>query len=568
MQIPLPPSNLAGSGSLTATGRIPTAPQGAGPPPGPSMIPPMGPRPLAMGGVPPPPSLNSQMPVDAPQSGVRGIVPAQRQFSGVLSSETPMKFQLSWWSDLVKEYFTPNAELKLTLWKDNAKNEAKPFQIGVPIMPRFFLVTTQSGVKSMSFTLDGARERPYQPSQQQPHTMIECVSAVWTFRYTNGYIVHLRGPLTAHVVAASPVPPGTLNINPVQQWSLKFDELAFDATVHEKFVQLDAILGQRTISPLSPRIRNMNLAMHNSPGTTAAQFQQAQHQSDEEKRYEEPRMLINHASIPGEPVNAFGIPQATMRCLELAESVTSMGDLIVYSTETQLGPMARLQLPADALKKLAQRIREQNAAGAAGGSQQQSQQQQQQQQLQQPPPLPLQQQQQQIPPPQFMNTMPQNMNPSNPNNMNNSIAGPSNPNPFSYQQPGTLYSSAPPSVTNPPNLIASSSMSSPQNTSSSSTANSPEKQLKTIPQQQQAQQQQGGQGSQAQQQAPTPSQSGAAASPAVSSGTTTNTPALANATPKRKLGDASSPTTGTSDQPPPKRNARKRGRTNTNSGAG
>jgi len=37
------------------------------------------------------------------------------------------KLQLSWWSDLIKEYFTPKAVMKLTLWKDNQRNEAKPF---------------------------------------------------------------------------------------------------------------------------------------------------------------------------------------------------------------------------------------------------------------------------------------------------------------------------------------------------------------------------------------------------------------------------------------------------------
>lgn len=50
-------------------------------------------------------------------------------------------------------------------------------------------------------------------------------------------------------------------------------------------------------------------------------------------------MLISQGFIPGEPVNAFGIPQATMRCLELAESVAQMSDLIVFSKEEGLGPL-------------------------------------------------------------------------------------------------------------------------------------------------------------------------------------------------------------------------------------
>ncbi len=49
------------------------------------------------------------------------------QFSGILSNENRQKHDLSFWNDVIKEYFTPRALMKLTLWKDNQKNEAKPF---------------------------------------------------------------------------------------------------------------------------------------------------------------------------------------------------------------------------------------------------------------------------------------------------------------------------------------------------------------------------------------------------------------------------------------------------------
>ncbi|KAF9480831.1 hypothetical protein BDN70DRAFT_877152 [Pholiota conissans] len=147
--------------------------------------------------------------------------------------------------------------------------------------------------------------------------------------------------------------------------------------------------------------------------------------------------------------------------------------------------------------------------------------------------------------------------------------------------PGTLYSSAPPSVTNPlppsgagPSAGPSSGMNSP-GTASSST-NSPEKQLKTIPQQQQQQSQQQSQsqdGSQQQAQASGSGGSGqppaSASSPAISSGNTTNTPALSNTSLKRKQagGDSTSPTVGNNPDQPQKRGPRKRVRAGT-TGAG
>ncbi|KAJ7067843.1 LIM-domain binding protein [Mycena amicta] len=218
------------------------------------------------------------------------------QFSGLLGSDTPQmlrqKLNLSFWNNLIHEYFTPKAIMKLTLWRDSMKNEAKPFEIGVPILPRFFLVTTQSGVKSMSLTLDGARERLYTPG----HAIIECVTAVWTCRYTNGHVVTLRGPLVIHLVLCSPA-PGSTAAGATPSLVLKFDDFEFDAHSHDKYIALDAISGtRREEEPPGVGMNGM---------------------ADDEKQWEEPRSVLEGAAIPGEPVNAFGIPQATMRCLEV-----------------------------------------------------------------------------------------------------------------------------------------------------------------------------------------------------------------------------------------------------------
>jgi LIM-domain binding protein len=183
-------------------------------------------------------------------------------------------------------------------------------EIGVPILPRFFLVTTQSGVKSMTLSLDGARER----SVSAGHAVVECPSAVWTYKYNNGYTVTLRGPLIAHVVLSPQNLTGNQS-NPQSTphqplYSLKFDSLQFDANIHDKFIALESVMGQRVPeSPKTPRTRNAP-----TPTTNGSML----HPRDEDKKWEEARVLIEHASIPGEPVNAFGIPQATMRCLEVS----------------------------------------------------------------------------------------------------------------------------------------------------------------------------------------------------------------------------------------------------------
>ncbi|KAL4082163.1 LIM-domain binding protein-domain-containing protein [Scleroderma yunnanense] len=285
------------------------------------------------------------------------------QFSGQLSNESPNKHQLLFWESLVREYFTPKAIMKITLWKDNQKVEAKPLEIGVPILPRFFLVTTQSGVKSMTLSLDGARERLC----TQSHAVIECVSAVWTYKYTNGYTVTLRGPLTVHVVIY-PLPQ-TPTSSQQLPFSLKFEHFQFDANIHEKFIALESISGPRTVEPpRTPRPRN-----NPTPSPKGGPIQQ---RAEEDRQWDEPRTLISNASIPAEPVNAFGIPQVTMRCLELAEGVSQMTELIGFARENNMGPMGsytgfgstRTQVSnlspsflsgADALTEFAKNLREQ-----------------------------------------------------------------------------------------------------------------------------------------------------------------------------------------------------------------
>lgn len=137
----------------------------------------------------------------------------------------------------------------------------------------------------MSFNIDGARERVV----NHQYSVVECTGATWTFKYNNGYIVILRGPLTAHVYALQ-------TRDPAQPWKWKFFSLLFDSNTHEKYVSIEAIEGIR-LGPSSPQL--------------------ADGHDEDDRRFDEPRISIRDAKLPPEPVNAFGIPQATMRCLEV-----------------------------------------------------------------------------------------------------------------------------------------------------------------------------------------------------------------------------------------------------------
>lgn len=155
------------------------------------------------------------------------------------------------------------------------------------------MVTSQSGVQSMSISLDGAREKILGSS----HLVVECLTAVWTYRYSNGYTIQLCGPLTAHLVLS---PSMGIAQGAPPSFSMKFEHLQFDANVHYKLIQVDAIAGSK-IGP-SPLMGTF------APGMNGMGSQPDRTQD---------RVHYERSSIPGEPVNAFGIPQATMRCLEV-----------------------------------------------------------------------------------------------------------------------------------------------------------------------------------------------------------------------------------------------------------
>lgn len=285
----------------------------------------------------------------------------------------------------------------------------------------------------------------------------------------------------------------------------------FESKLQYKSVSLDAIQGERRVEthkPITPTpLGNPVL-------------------EEQIRQLEDPRILIAQANLPGEPINAFGIPQATMRCLELAESVGAMDELIEYASYFKFGPLDGLIRYAQGLKWLVEDPEYQAKLPAPEHGY----------------PLPW-------PPWQkfFKGNHTWGRAPDDPQDrrLDSKIETvPSNipPLPLSASVPNTSQVIPP-----PPQALTNS----PRNTPSSA-SNSPQKQNKSIPQPLN--------NSQA---------SGSVSSPTMSTGTASNTPSLAPASLKRKQPpDGSSPTVANAEGPPAKRNTRKnRGRASTN-GAG
>lgn len=158
----------------------------------------------------------------------------------------------------------------------------------------------------MSLSLDGAVER----NTSATSAVVNCVAAMWTYKYFNGYTITLKGPLVATITAVPShlTTPEAPHMPPGVQYSLKLESLTFDALLHEKSLAVESITGHRQLQNV---VRNWEST--SQPIASLGMMRQ-----EVDQLLDEPLVSIEGAKIPDEPVNAFAIPQATMRCLEVS----------------------------------------------------------------------------------------------------------------------------------------------------------------------------------------------------------------------------------------------------------
>jgi hypothetical protein len=150
----------------------------------------------------------------------------------------------------------------------------------------------------MKLSFSGAREHVVEPN----YAIVQCDSAMWTYQFYNGYIVTHHGPFAAHVFG---IPDASQNGAPVESaphsaFSLKIHHIQFDSDRYEMHYSADGIPGSWLDVNKIPQVLN--------PPTSS--------QRDDE-RSEEPWIPYEYQPIPEKPVNNFGIPQATLRVLEV-----------------------------------------------------------------------------------------------------------------------------------------------------------------------------------------------------------------------------------------------------------
>ena len=92
-------------------------------------------------------------------------------------------------------------------------------------------------MKAISIHFESLRERAISTHR----CVVESTQAVWTFKYTGGYVVVLRGPLTAYVTAIRNRELD--NVREPDPWVRRIEHLYFDAHFHEKYIDVQEIRG-------------------------------------------------------------------------------------------------------------------------------------------------------------------------------------------------------------------------------------------------------------------------------------------------------------------------------------
>ena len=82
------------------------------------------------------------------------------------------------------DYFSPTGTMRQNLWNNN-RNESKQFEIGNPILARYFWELIESGVNSIQFMLEGMREKELPNGQGM---VVECVKAGIIYTYKDAMV--------------------------------------------------------------------------------------------------------------------------------------------------------------------------------------------------------------------------------------------------------------------------------------------------------------------------------------------------------------------------------------------
>ncbi|KAM3586608.1 hypothetical protein VKS41_001674 [Umbelopsis sp. WA50703] len=206
--------------------------------------------------------------------------------------------ELSYWHKVVSDHFSEDGTFRHDM-TNHQTEEKKVFEIPTSLLARYYLTYFQAGVVQMNWTL----ETPMEYMSPTGAWIVDAPQANLTQFFDNGSHIVLSGRLR---VQLSPSPATGV---------LKIDLLDYSSRGYTEYIPRNSVLGLPKHESLKKDNKNLSSKLD---------------------------ALIRDL-LPECLVNDFGVCPRVMRCLEIAEVVTSFEDLIYYSRMSNTGPLESLK---------------------------------------------------------------------------------------------------------------------------------------------------------------------------------------------------------------------------------
>ncbi|KAJ3036560.1 hypothetical protein HK097_003808 [Rhizophlyctis rosea] len=239
------------------------------------------------------------------------------------------------WRRFVREFFAETGMMKYALWNSHSqwtfamnpqyKDTHKVFELNTALLPRFYQVNFQSGVTQIQLIMTNPRELVVNNA-----LAVECSRASLLYQYENGLQVLCHGHLRVQFTS-----------------NIKIELFEFRTKRHTELLPRDVMMKVEVGTPPANNANSDDVKSESGKDGNGVGGGGGGGGPGGARRTPVKGLPPDLA----EPsVNEFGITVWTMRCLEIAEVVCHMRDLIDYSLGKEKGPIESLKMYSAAVR--------------------------------------------------------------------------------------------------------------------------------------------------------------------------------------------------------------------------
>jgi len=225
-------------------------------------------------------------------------------------TKRPENNNMEFWRTFVGDFFTESSIFKYIVWNDK---ETRTFELPTKVLPRFFKLSYDGGMREMTYVLENPREY----SMDSRTYLMNCTRTKMICVFDGSQVVtngHLRVTFTQ---------------------DLKILCWEFDAHKHQVLIPRTFL--ESNLAALTSQLENhYNSFPNSSAGGKSNNINQSTGASGSTGNISQMHVL------PQPPVNEYGITSQVMRCYEIAEVIASMEDLMDFSAVMGVSPMETL----------------------------------------------------------------------------------------------------------------------------------------------------------------------------------------------------------------------------------